>query len=1188
MATFGEFETVGEPLATTEERGHVSTIWKAQKRGGEAGRWLRRQVLRAAPPQARAESAEAPLDRDPKLDFLQGIKQLREAQTQGGRCLAPVHDCGITEAEAWYATDYYPRDTLRAFIEHLGGADSAALRHVVHSIVTACLALKRSRGYSHGNLKTSNVFLGGQKKRWLGQTPLLLADPYPAALGHLAQLDLADQRAVRELLAETMEAQDLRALGELILQLVERRLIKSDQYDYPLAASQRWRALGREGKRWLELCNKLLDPRLTLQAINLETLEEEFRPSVLAAKLPLIVGVAAGVLVLAGIGFLVAKRHEARVEEQFQTALQATKDAVNSTNLVGAQHQVTVALSLKPRDQEARRLRDQILPRVDAEYGLDLGRARDELGLKHLETASNWVSRALGLKPAGPEATELQAKVEKAYSDYRTALAAAGAALREEKWPEAEQQIKQALNLKPGGAEALDLEKRIQQDRDKKFKEARTAAHNALDARDYERAIGQATVALNAKPGDQEAQSLLGQAQGKKSFQQQLDTAMAGGEQDLDTGHYPDAIKKFGDARGLAKELGDPQRENQADDSTKYARFLDQADQARKGGSVSKATRALEEAIKIRDTPKVRKWLASLKEPSPPPVEPKPPPPADFTAQLDQARQSLTNALYPQADGRFMAILQANPRDTETVQSARAGTNFARLMGKALNCRTGGDYAQAAKLYGWAMTNQWRDKRTTDGHELCQAMTNAAAALKESELPSAFQEASNRFFKAKLIDIQDTNAAGGLTLARNVLTGDADYKAGRFAEAWTNYNRASVSKLYGMYATNRLQMAEQRRKGEDLFLNKDYTKAIPPFENADRLEARLTLETLDADLRADKRIKVARYHINCDQAQSSLAQTKFPEALESAKAAALIAGNSLSKGEVQLANDLAVKIATNACHAAISKRDPASADGWRKQAEKFGAPKPVLDHLNNLIGRIEVLVAGPSRTNLFGIEFVWIAGLRGRGAYVAETELSHEQFRKVYKEMGMERDGTTRYQAILNSSSPEHQNQYGGTDDNSVMMLRHRQAKELVKGLNERHKALKKYPGGDFQLPRVDDFLRFATKDENLRTNLGSTNTTLRLNVVVKGFLTNKNTYWTAFGQTVGKPREVRAGAPNDFGLFNVIGNAWEWSDEDGYAIGLSYMSDGYAHSKQIKASFGFDNNTGDTVSMRLMFVLTP
>ena len=93
--------------------------------------------------------------------------------------------------------------------------DSAALQQVVHSIVGVCLALKRARGYSHGNLKPANVLLVGEKKRPLRRTPLHLADAYPASPLQLARLARDDRRVVDELLSKVMEVQDLRGVGRI-------------------------------------------------------------------------------------------------------------------------------------------------------------------------------------------------------------------------------------------------------------------------------------------------------------------------------------------------------------------------------------------------------------------------------------------------------------------------------------------------------------------------------------------------------------------------------------------------------------------------------------------------------------------------------------------------------------------------------------------------------------------------------------------------------------------------------------------------------------------------------------------------------------------------------------------------------------------------------------------------------------
>src|SRR5437764_11491328 len=82
------------------------------------------------------------------------------------------------------------------------------------------------------------------------------------------------------MLGFTMQSHDLRAIGELILQLVEGRLLQSSyDYNFPIARTSAWDKFGKEGEFWRGVCNRLLDPRLSPEKENLEKLEWEFRPN---------------------------------------------------------------------------------------------------------------------------------------------------------------------------------------------------------------------------------------------------------------------------------------------------------------------------------------------------------------------------------------------------------------------------------------------------------------------------------------------------------------------------------------------------------------------------------------------------------------------------------------------------------------------------------------------------------------------------------------------------------------------------------------------------------------------------------------------------------------------------------------------------------------------------------------------
>ena len=341
MPTFGDYESVGEPLAVINLQGHISTVWKARKTGARDGRDF---AVKSYAPHRRSKEGghEESLDRDRGLEFLEGVKQLKKAQTKGARHLSPIHDLGISSEGAWYVTDYYPRSSLMALIERRAKVDSAALRQIIRCIVSGCLALKESRGVSHGNLKASNVFLVG-KPRPLPKTPLLLADPYPAAPLQLARLEVDDRKTVGELLHQVMEVQDLRALGEIILQLVERRPVRSGyDYNYPIGRSEAWDNLGKDGERWRQICNQLLDPQLSLAEINLESLAKKFPLGVGAGKAVVSIAVIGAVCLLSAGGYYLTlaiqnwnKQHQMDRAKQSETAMsEATNHWVHANEYV--------------------------------------------------------------------------------------------------------------------------------------------------------------------------------------------------------------------------------------------------------------------------------------------------------------------------------------------------------------------------------------------------------------------------------------------------------------------------------------------------------------------------------------------------------------------------------------------------------------------------------------------------------------------------------------------------------------------------------------------------------------------------------------------------------------------------------------------------------------------------------------
>lgn len=286
MPKFGEYETFDEPLRQREASGHVIVLWRARQTDTPAAPVC---VIKSCQPAADALGADA------GLEFLESANLNKNLSQENPRLFAPILALGTSDVGVWYATSHYPRKSLQEFISLQGGVDSRTLAHVVYSATAGCLALQRSTGRSHGNLKPGNLLLAG-KPRVLRRTPLHLIDPSPSAeLQRSAPVGSREQSAG---VGQISELRDLRALGELILQLVEGRLIASAyDYNFPVPAAPAWERLGKSAEDWRQWCNRLLNPQLSLGEVSLELVAKEFRPRTKAVSPGLMAGLT---LVLVG------------------------------------------------------------------------------------------------------------------------------------------------------------------------------------------------------------------------------------------------------------------------------------------------------------------------------------------------------------------------------------------------------------------------------------------------------------------------------------------------------------------------------------------------------------------------------------------------------------------------------------------------------------------------------------------------------------------------------------------------------------------------------------------------------------------------------------------------------------------------------------------------------------------------
>jgi sporulation protein YlmC with PRC-barrel domain len=601
MPQFGEYETV-EQVSIIEDPRFVTTVWKAWKTGVRD----RLCAVKCYAPRRGRTPAPQPddkLQQDHGLTYIEGIKQLKKAQSEGGP-LTPVHAFGLAPEGAWYVTDYCDRGTLREYIDRKGDVDHPTLRYVVYRIVTGCLALRRARGgKSHGNLKLTNVLLSGPPNP-LRKTPLLLTDPYPAP-HQLAALQADDQQIGNE----AVELQDLRSLGELILQLVESRLLRSSyEYNYPVARSAKWDGMGKSGEFWRGLCNRLLDPKLSLEQENLEKLELALRAPDMAKKAPMILAVA-GAVVLIGIGAYwgisaLSKHHgggkpppkggqsqantqtqappvviQDKVEGPYRAATNAAWAALQRKDFPGTTNQAGVALRLKPGDAVANDLMTQgqkgiqnaeAMAKLERDFQAATNAAAAALKIGNYPEVTNQAGIALKHKPGDAVANNLMklgntgiatvAAMAELERKYQAATNAAQAALKRKDYPEATNQAGLALKLKPEDTVANDLMRQGQEgiattgpmaELERNYQGAMTAGQAALGRKDYAEAIKQAGLALAAKVGDgpatklrTDARTQLDMANNAKAQEEKYQAAMTAGQAAFGLKDYAEAIRQ--------------------------------------------------------------------------------------------------------------------------------------------------------------------------------------------------------------------------------------------------------------------------------------------------------------------------------------------------------------------------------------------------------------------------------------------------------------------------------------------------------------------------------------------------------------------------------------------------------------------------------------------------------------------
>ena len=254
MATFGSFETDREVYS-----GSNYVVYSARKTGDPETNY----AVKVFSVHRNRLDAESAAELETLLSDIEGACVARIAVQQqaaaASKYVTPIIETGRDEQGVWYVTRFYHR-SVNKIISGSVALERDFLEHIIRSIGQGALDMKRICGRSHGDIQPSNVQISRSEK--LVEAEVILSDPLPGAQAEAGRYELSD----------------LRSIGRILLQLVSlpKKLEEKDFLILPILPSPQWtRLFGRDTERWLTLCNRLLDPNLSLERFTLDQLVEE-------------------------------------------------------------------------------------------------------------------------------------------------------------------------------------------------------------------------------------------------------------------------------------------------------------------------------------------------------------------------------------------------------------------------------------------------------------------------------------------------------------------------------------------------------------------------------------------------------------------------------------------------------------------------------------------------------------------------------------------------------------------------------------------------------------------------------------------------------------------------------------------------------------------------------------------------
>jgi serine/threonine protein kinase len=642
-----------------------------------------------------------------------------------------------------------------------------------------------------------------------------------------------------------------------------------------------------------------------------------------------------------------------------------------------------------------------------------------------------------------------------------------------------------------------------------KYREAMDEGRAAYGRADYDTAIARAEAALKEIPGDAAAAKLRSDAlavqaaaAARAERERKYQEAMEAGRAAYSRADYGVAIErteaalaeKFGDA--AAVKLRSDARAAQADAAAR-------ADREKKYGEAMEAGRAAYDR-------------------------------GDYGTAIERAEAALGEKFGDTA----AVTLRSNARTRVADAAARAEREkkYRDAMEAGREALGRADYDTAIERAGAALAEMPDDAAAVKlGNDARAAQSDAAAhADREKRYGEAMEAGRAAYGRADYdaaIDRADTAlAALPGDEAATKLKGDAQARkaeiaaradrerkyqaameAGRAAYDRADYDTAidradaALAERFGDPAAGALRSDAQARKAEIALRaerERKYQAAMAAGRTAlGRHDFGVAIEQADAAL-ANRTGDAEATALRAD------AQTQLDAALERERnyQAAMAEGRSdysqrhFGRARVQAALALGIK-----------PGDP-EATKLGKDAQRQLDRLPPRNPLRDVLG-------------VTGFNFVWVPNLEGGdGAYVETTELSQSQYDSLAGKFGL-------------ASSKMR---ISGTSDGDPANLGYEDAVRLAESLTKEVQG--PGPRGQFQLPSRRDVLLFS----GVVDSTDDPNPTFQS---LEGLFSRS-------GANIGgsHPRGTGEGSPNKFGLFNALGNAWEWCDDQSGA-GFEYDS---------------------------------